>query len=81
MSRRVIDLDFVPGRLCWIDNEDLLILGAFDGQMAVVNARTFTVNHRLVADHRFGGAALRPDGKSLLLTDQMLNPLAQVYTK
>ncbi len=77
MSRRVIDLDFVPGRLCWIDNEDLLILGAFDGQMAVVNARTFTVNHRLVADHRFGGAALRPDGKSLLLTDQMLNPLAQ----
>lgn len=76
-GRRVIDLDFVPGQLCWIDNEHLLILSAFDGQMAVVNARTLALNHRLVADHRLGGVALRPDGKSLLLTDQMLNPLAQ----
>lgn len=74
---QVINFDFVPGELYWLGNDHLLVLGAYEGRMAVVERDTGKVRQHVVPDHRFSGVALRKEDHTLLLSDQVLNPLAR----
>ncbi len=74
-----LDLPFSPRELAMIsDDSRLVVADAFGGRLAVVDlhARTLKSVHSLPA-HNIRGMALSRDGRTLLVTHQYLNRLAQ----
>jgi YVTN family beta-propeller protein len=77
--KQVIDIPFSPGELIALaDGSRILVADAFGGKLAVVDARTGTIetSHSIPA-HNIRGLALTPDGESLVVAHQTLNPLAR----
>lgn len=73
-----VDLEFCPGEQLHIPSRQrMLVADAFGGRLAVVNSSTQTVE----AVHEFGahnirGLAISNDGRSLLISHQILNDAA-----
>jgi YVTN family beta-propeller protein len=76
---RAIDLPFAPRRLVFLPGDKKLIVAdAFGGGLALVDAARGEVESvRSLTGHNIGGLALGGDGKRLLLSHQVLSPLAR----
>lgn len=73
-----VDLDFAPGELLLIKNEQsLLVADHFGGKLAVIDCKEKTIqwNHQ-ISGHNIRGLSLANDGKTIVLSHQMLNELA-----
>ncbi len=73
------DLSLAPRLLTLIpDTSELLVADAFGNRIAVLASSSGTVKHiRKIPGHQFRGMALMPDRRTLLLAQQILNPLAR----
>ena len=76
---RTIDLPFPPRNLAWIrPGSKLVAADAFGGRIAVVDPDRGEVGPvRSLNGHNIRGLALTPDGQSLAIAHQTLNPLAR----
>jgi YVTN family beta-propeller protein len=76
---RTVDLPFAPGKLLLVSGDrKAVVAGSFGGHLAVVNVESGTVESvRLLPASNIRGLARSADGKRLLVSHQVLNPLAQ----
>jgi YVTN family beta-propeller protein len=75
----VLDLSFAPREQVLVDGErKLIVADSFGGKLAVVDTATCSLAtiHDLPA-HNIRGLALTPDGRTLLVSQQLLNSLAE----
>ena len=75
---RVVDLPFSPRNLAWArPGSALVVADAFGGRIAVVDPSKGVVESvRTLPGHNIRGLALAPDGRTLVVAHQSLNPLA-----
>lgn len=75
---RTLELPFSPRRMIRLgEGSRLVVADAFGGKLAVVDlARGAIESVRSLPAHNIGGLALSPDGRSLLVAHQVLNPLS-----
>jgi hypothetical protein len=73
-----IPLPFPPRELLWLpDGDTLLVADAFDGRLAVVSAERREVARVWDFEgHNLRGLSLEDDGRSLVMTQQVLHPAA-----
>jgi YVTN family beta-propeller protein len=76
---RTIDLPFAPRRLLFLPGDKKLIVAdAFGGGLALVDVAEGKVESvRSLPGHNIGSLALTADGKRLLVSHQVLSPLAR----
>jgi hypothetical protein len=75
---KIVELDFVPGSLCWANDAHLLVGDAFSDHLALLNAKENEVTEvHWIDGHRIGGIELAADRKTVLIAEQVLNRLAQ----
>jgi YVTN family beta-propeller protein len=76
---RTIDLPFAPRRLLLLPGDrKLVVADAFGGNLALVDVAEGKLESvRSLPGHNIGGLALSADGKRMLVTHQVLNPLAR----
>lgn len=76
--RRTIELPFSPRLMVRLDDgRRLLVADAFGGKLAVVDLeRGAIASVRSLPAHNIRGLTVSPDGRSLLVAHQVLNPLA-----
>lgn len=75
----VLDLPFAPREQLLVDQERRLIVAdSFGGKLAVVETATCSLaTIRDLPAHNIRGLALTPDGKTVLVSQQLLNGLAE----
>ena len=76
---RTVELPFSPRELIELPGgADLLAADAFGGKLALVDGRSGSLRSvRSLQAHNIRGMALAPDGKTLVIAHQTLNPLAR----
>jgi YVTN family beta-propeller protein len=76
---RTVDLPFAPGKLLLVyGDRKAVVAGSFGGHLAVVNVENGSVESvRSLPASNIRGLTLSADGKRLLVSHQVLNPLAQ----
>ncbi|HEX5268946.1 MAG TPA: cytochrome c peroxidase, partial [Gemmataceae bacterium] len=76
---RAVDLPFAPRRLLFLPGDrKVVVADAFGGAVAVLDVTAGKVESvRSLPGHNVGGLALSADGKRLLVSHQVLNPLAR----
>ena len=74
-----IDLPFGPREMAaFADGSRLVVADAFGGRLAVIDLHRRAIESvRSLPAHNIRGMAVSPDGRTLLLTHQVLNRLAQ----
>lgn len=73
----VLDLPFAPLRQLFLDEKFLLVADAHGGQLAVVDVEAGKLrSHQKLPGHNIRGLALTPDGRSVVLSHQILNVAA-----
>ncbi len=74
-----VDTPFAPRVLTWVAaTSQLLVADAFGGRIGVIaGADGKWLRQRAIPGHQFRGMALMPDGETLVLAQQILNPLAR----
>ena len=78
LTSRTISLSFVPGHLCWLSNEQLLVADAFGGRLAVIDAGDGQVlMEKKLIDRRIGGVAFDVASQTVVFATQMVNPLGR----
>ena len=70
-----VPLSFAPRRALFVGDRQLVVADSFGGQLIVVATETGAAGRPFrINGHNIRGLALTQDGKSLLVTAQMLNP-------
>jgi hypothetical protein len=71
------DIPFAPRLQCWLDERHCLVADSFGGHMAVVDTTNGKLRARLrINGHNIRGLTLTRDGKTVVLTHQILHSIS-----
>lgn len=73
-----IELSFEPGSVLWIDSSELIVADAFGGNLSFIDlSEPKLVQQFKFRGHNIGGLTLSADRQAVLITHQLLSPVAR----